>query len=456
MTNQPPDLRTDQLAPHSIEAEEAVLGAILINPDALLEVPFLTADMFFIVRHAWIWEAMQAVSDRGEPLDYLTVCNDLDQAGRLAEVGGAAYVLRLIGITPSALNCEGYGRIVERMALRRRLIEAAGQIARIAHSEETDIEAVIDQSENAVFEVTGEKRQGKLKTGRELADAEYDRQAYLIRNPGVVTGVKTYLRDVDAIFVALPDDELHIIASRPGIGKTGILGHIIRENAKDGVKSLLFSLEMSEDAMIRRLLGAELEITQKALEHGHMKDDFERFCDGLNGATWLSNIVIDDTPRATMSYIRSQARTAVLKLGVRFVCVDYIQLMGATGEQARQPRHQQVSFFSSGLKVLARELRIPIIAASQLNRACEERQDKRPLMVDLAESDGLSRDPHSVSVLYREGYYDESAEQYKFEWIVRKHRNGQLGTAHLYFKGEFVKFGDGAFKPVQIGDPLYG
>src|SRR5512138_2261892 len=227
------DLRSDQLAPHSIEAEEAVLGSILINPEALFEVlPFLNADDFFIVRHAWIWEFMLALHERRDTLDYLTIVSELEQTSKLAEVGGAAYILSLINKTPSALNIEGYGHIVERMALRRKLIEAASQIARVAHSDETDIDNVIGKAEQAVFDVTERRLTRDLIPIKDAVSEYFDHVSFMSRHQEEVMGVPTGFIDLDRMLGGLQRSDLVIVAARPGMGKTSWLNSIVMNAAR--------------------------------------------------------------------------------------------------------------------------------------------------------------------------------------------------------------------------------
>src|SRR5574341_768199 len=385
------DLRTDQLAPHSIEAEEAVLGSILINPESLYEVlPFLKGEDFFIVRHSWIWDAMLRLHERRDPIDYLTVVSELEQVGQLAEVGGAAYILSLINKTPSALNVEGYGRIVERMALRRRLIEAASQIARVAHSDETDIEAVISKSEQVIFEVTERRLERDLVPVRHVVSEYFDHVSFMARHQEEVMGVPTGFIDLDRMLGGLQKSDLVIIAARPGMGKSSWLNSVVMNSARMNQRVALFSLEMSNEQLVQRFVSAETHIPSHKLREGRLDEkDWAQF---VAATPYLGTLPIhmDDTPALSTTDLRSKSRRLHLEYGLDLIVVDYLQLM--TTPHRSENRVQEISYISRSLKQLARELNVPVISAAQLSRAVEQRNDKRPQLSDLRASGCLTGD----------------------------------------------------------------
>ncbi len=444
------DLRTDQLAPHSVEAEEAVLGAILINPDALYEVlAFLRAEDFFIVRHAWIWEAILRLHERRDPIDYLTLVSELEQTGRLAEVGGAAYVLSLVNKTPSALNVEGYGRIVERMATRRRLIEAASQIARVAHSDETDIETVISKAEQAIFEVTERHLARDLIPIREAVSEYFDHVSFMARHQDEVLGVPTGFIDLDRKLGGLQRSDLIIIAARPGMGKSSWLNSVVMNAARIGKQVALFSLEMSNEQLVQRFVSAETHIPSHKLREGRLDEkDWARFVAATQYIGTLP-IYMDDTPALSTSDLRSKARRLHLEYGLDMIVIDYLQLM--TTPYRTENRVQEISYISRSLKQLARELNVPVVAAAQLSRAVEQRTDKRPQLSDLRESGSIEQDSDVVMFIYREAYYNsDTPEGERAEIHIAKHRNGPTGQVDLIFIPELTQFQNAARRSIDL------
>ncbi len=444
------DLRSEQLAPHSVEAEEAVLGSILINPEALFEVlSFLHAEDFFIVRHGWIWEAMLSLHERRDPIDYLTVVNELEQLGRLSEVGGAAYILSLINKTPSALNIEGYGRIVERMAVRRRLIDAAGQIARVAHSEEPDIETVVSKAEQAIFEVTERRLSRELVPIRNAVSEYFDHVSFMARHQEEVLGVPTGFIDLDRMLGGLQRSDLLIIAARPGMGKSSWLNSVVMNAARSNQRVAMFSLEMSNEQLVQRFVSAETNIPSHKLREGKLDEkDWAQF---LAATQYIGTLPIymDDTPALSTSDLRTKARRLHLEMGLDLVVIDYLQLM--TTPYRSENRVQEISYISRSLKQLARELNVPVVAAAQLSRAVEQRTDKRPLLSDLRESGSIEQDSDVVMFIYRDAYYNpETPEGNKAEIHIAKHRNGPTGVVELIFIPALTQFQNAARHSIDL------
>ncbi len=444
------DLRTDQLAPHSVEAEEAVLGSVLINPDALFEVlAFLKREDFFIIRHQWIYEAMLGLHERRDPIDYLTVVSELEQVGQLAEIGGAAYILSLINKTPSALNVEGYGQIVERMAVRRRLIEAASQIARVAHSDEPDIDNVVSKAEQAIFEVTERRLTRELIPIRDAVSEYFDHVSFMARHQEDVMGVPTGFIDLDRMLGGLQRSDLLIIAARPGMGKSSWLNSVVMNAARMNQRVALFSLEMSNEQLVQRFVSAETNIPSHKLREGKLDEkDWAQFLAATQYIGTLP-VYLDDTPALTTSELRTKARRLHLEFGLDLIVIDYLQLM--TTPYHSENRVQEISYISRSLKQLARELNIPVVAAAQLSRAVEQRNDKRPLLSDLRESGSIEQDSDVVMFIYRDAYYDpETPDGNKAEIHIAKHRNGPTGMVELIFIPALTQFQNAARQTIDL------
>jgi replicative DNA helicase len=444
------DYRTEQFAPHSIEAEEAVLGSVLLNPEALFEVlPFLKPEDFYIVRHAWIWEAMLNLHERRDPIDYLTVVSELEQQNRLAEAGGAAYILSLVNKTPSALNAEGYGRIVERMATRRRLIEAAQQIARVAHSEETDIEEVISRAERAIFDVTERRLTRDLVPVKDVISSYFDHISLLARQQEEVMGVPTGFIDLDRLTSGLQKSDLLIVAARPGMGKSSWLNSVVLNAARNRQRVALFSLEMSNEQLVQRFISQETHIPSHKLREGKLDErDWQQF---MAAATRLGELPIhlDDTPALSTQELRTKARRLYLEYGLDLIMIDYLQLM--TTPYRSENRVQEISYISRSLKQLARELNVPVVAAAQLSRAVEQRNDKRPLLSDLRESGSIEQDADVVMFIYRDVYYNpDTPDGNRAEIHIAKHRNGPTGLVHLVFIPELTQFQNAAAVNIDL------
>ncbi len=443
MSQDAPSLRPEHMAPHSVEAEEAVLGSILINPDALFEVAaFLQADDFFIVRNAWVWEALLRVQDRNEQIDYVTVVEELRQQNRLDDIGGPAYVTYLVNHTPSSIYTETYGRIVERAAIRRRMLNAASEIARLAHEEDADINDVIDRSESALFGVTERRLTQELVPIRNVVAEYYDRISYLYTQKADSLGVPTGFSDLDQLLGGLQKSDLLIVAGRPGMGKTSWLLSVALNAAQAGSRVAIFSLEMSNEQIVQRFVASETAIGTHKLRLGKLDDrEWALFVESV-GRLGKLKIYLDDTPALTPIQMRAKCRRLYGEHGVDLVMVDYLQLMTA-GTTRSDNRVQEISVISRQLKQLARELNVPVLAAAQLSRAVEQRQDKRPQLSDLRESGSIEQDSDVVMFIYRdEAYNEETDRPNEADIIVAKHRNGPTGSVALYFIKEQTKFGN--------------
>jgi replicative DNA helicase len=440
-----------QIVPQSREAEEAVIGAVLINPEAYYDVAqFLSADDYYFHRHRYIWEAFIRLNERRAPIDFLTVSEELEQMGRLDESGGAAYLTALINNVPSSLHAEAYGRIVEETAIRRRMLEAANQIAKLAYKEDLSIENVMDDSEKAVFGVSERRLTRDLQSIQQVLSDYYDRIGQLAARSDETFGVPTGFIDLDRLLGGLQPSDLLIIAGRPGQGKTGFLLSVAKNAAQTFKKNVaIFSLEMSSEQLVQRLIAQETGIDSQRLRTGKLVDDewplFTQSIETLSN----THIFLDDTPAITPLQLRTKCRRLHMEYGLDLVVVDYLQLM--TSESRIDNRVQEVSFISRNLKVLARELNVPVLAAAQLSRAVEQRADKRPVLSDLRESGSLEQDSDIVMFIYRPDQYEkDTVKQNLAEIIIAKHRNGPVGSVELVFRTSLAKFENAATRHIDL------
>ncbi len=447
--------RPDQLAPHSIEAEEAVLGSILINPDVLSEVSaFLQGSDFFIVRNQWVYEAILTIHERGEAIDNLTIVQELRNQGRLESIGGSSYVAYLINNTPTHIHAETYGRIVERAALRRRLLAAASEIAQTALEENAEINEVIDHAESTLFGVTERRLRKELIPMRQAVSDYYDHVEYLHEHKDESLGLPTGFTDLDKLLGGLQKSDLCIIAARPGVGKTSFMLSIALNAARAAKPTTIavFSMEMSTEQLVQRLISAETGINSQKLRLGNLDErEWGLFVESTNKLGGL-RLYLDDTPAVSIPQIRTKCRRLYREHNLDLVIIDYLQLMQA-GIGRSDNRVQEISAISRGLKELARELNVPVLAAAQLSRAVEQRQDKRPQLSDLRESGSIEQDSDIVMFIYRDDMYNENSERpNQADILVAKHRNGPTGVITLYFRKEVTQFTNMAKSNINLSD----
>jgi replicative DNA helicase len=452
----PPDKTTAPATPsipHNREAEEAVVGAVFINPEVYYDVAqFLSADDFYIHRHKWIWDAFTSLHEQRIPIDLLTVSDELDRRDQLSEVGGPAYLTSLVNQVPSSLNAESYGRIVESHSIRRKMINAANQIASFAYNEQTNVIDVMDEAEKAVFNVSERRLKHDLQPIKSVLSEYYDRIDDLAKRPEEFFGVPTGFIDLDKMLTGLQPSDLLIIAGRPGQGKTGFLLSVAKNAALTHKKHVaIFSLEMSNEQVVHRLIAQETGIDSQRLRTGKIGEhEWPLFTHSIEvfGDT---HIYLDDTPAITPLQLRTKCRRLHMEFGLDLVLVDYLQLMG--GDTRNDNRVQEVSYISRNLKVLARELNVPVLAAAQLSRAVEQRSDKRPVLSDLRESGSLEQDADIVMFIYRPDQYEkETDKQNVAEIIISKHRNGPVGSVELIFRNTLAKFENAATRHLKFNE----
>jgi replicative DNA helicase len=431
--------------PQNLEAEESVLGAMLLSPTAVGSVTeILDASDFYRESHAKIYRAALALWAKGEPVDAITLANELDVRSELEAVGGPARVAELAALVPSTSNVEHYARIVKEMAMLRALVRAGQEITRLGQERPGEVPDLVDRAEQMVFELGQRRATSDFSHIEALLKESFERISQLVELGAEVTGIPTGYKELDLLTSGFQPGNLVILAARPSMGKSA-LGLCMATNlaVRHGVPVALFTLEMSKAEVTQRMMCSEGKVESQRLRTGRLApDDWPRLttaCDRLSKAP----IWVDDSGSTTIMELRSKARRLKSRepnLGL--IIVDYIQLMtsGATAEN----RVQEVSQISRALKVLARDLDVPILAMSQLSRAVEQRQDKRPLLSDLRESGSLEQDSDLVAFVYRDEYYlgEESDQQGIAEVILAKHRNGPTGTVKLSFLRRYAKFAD--------------
>jgi replicative DNA helicase len=449
----PPEIdqsSSPQIVPHSREAEEAVIGSILINPEAYYDVAqFLKGEDFYIHRHKWVWDAFTRLQEQRSPIDFLTVSEELDQAGQLAELGGPAYLTVLLNNVPTSLHAEAYGHIIEETAIRRRMIAAANKIAKVAYQEDLNIETAIDEAEKAVFGVSEHRLASDLQPIQFVLSDYYDRIGEIAGRDDEIFGVPTNFIDLDRLLGGMQASDLLIIAGRPGQGKTSFLLSAAKNAAQIHKKHVaIFSMEMSNEQLVQRLIAQETGINSQRLRMGKLEEDeWPLFAHAIE-VLGDTKIFLDDTPAITPTQMRAKCRRLHMEHRLDLIVVDYLQLM--TGDRRTDNRVQEVSYISRNLKVLARELNVPVLAAAQLSRAVEQRSDKRPVLSDLRESGSLEQDADIVMFIYRQDQYDpETVKQNIAEIMVAKHRNGPVGSIELVFREQLAKFENAATRQIQ-------
>jgi replicative DNA helicase len=437
-------LSIDRLPPQSIEAEQSVLGALLIDRDAVVEVAELVHPQdFYRQHHGTIFAAILELYERREPVDIVTVSEVLERGGTLEQVGGSAYLTSLINLTPTAVNATHYARIVERKAVLRNLIAAAGRIAGIGYDESTDLDESIDKAEQELFAVSQKRVASGFSPLKTLLHAAYDRLDYLHQHKGEISGIRTGFADLDAMTTGLQKSDLILLAARPSIGKTSLALNFAEHAAvREGKTVGVFSLEMSKEQLVLRLLSSVANIDSQRLRTGFLEEmDFTRLAPAMN-ALAEAPIYIDDTPNISTMELRTKARRLQAESGLDLVIVDYLQLMQSSTQSRDSNRVQEVSDISRGLKGLARELQVPVVALSQLSRQAEMRESKEPRLSDLRESGALEQDSDLVMFLWRdkERSEDQDQEGEVINLRLAKHRNGPTGETKLWFKKRQTRF----------------
>ncbi|MGY0836390.1 replicative DNA helicase [Aerococcus urinaeequi] len=445
--------------PQSIEAEQAVLGAILLDSDVFISVlEYVSADDFYSRANQLIFEAMEELNRDDEAIDALTVQQKLNNMHMLENVGGYEYIFQLANDTPTAANAEYYARIVEEKSLLRKLIQASNKIARESFEQEESVSVILDEAEKSILNVAENRNRNGFIHIRDVVFESMQNLDDLSKNGQEVTGIPTGYPDLDAMTAGLQPEELIILAARPAVGKTAFALNIAQNVAtkQDGVVAV-FSLEMGAESLVNRMICAEGSINAGHLRTGQLTEDEWSDLIVASGALSEADIYIDDTPGIRVTEIRSKSRRLLKERGrLDLIVIDYLQLIEGSGKR-NENRQQEVSEISRQLKKIAKELHVPVIALSQLSRGVEQRQDKRPVLSDIRESGSIEQDADIVAFLYRDDYYERGdgedddggeprLEDNIVEVIIEKNRSGARGTVKLIFTKEFNKFSSVSFR----------
>ncbi|PIC63405.1 replicative DNA helicase [Sporosarcina sp. P13] len=432
----------ERTPPHNNEAEQSVIGAVFLEPQALITASeILMPEDFYRVAHKKIFETMLVLSDKGQPIDLVTLTEELKVKNELEDIGGISYLTELANAVPTAANIVYYANIVEEKSLLRKLIRVATGIVEDGYTREDEVEALLGEAEKKMMEVSSRKNAGDFRHIKDVLVETYDNIELLHTRKGDVTGIPTGFRDLDKITAGFQRNDLIIVAARPSVGKTAFALNVAQNVAtKTDENVAIFSLEMGAEQLVMRMLCAEGNIDAQVLRTGNLEADDWRKLTMAMGSLSNAGIFIDDSPGIRINEIRSKCRRLQQEHGLGMIMIDYLQLIMGSG-RGSDNRQQEVSEISRSLKALARELKVPVIALSQLSRGVEQRQDKRPMMSDLRESGSIEQDADIVSFLYREDYYDKETEmQNMIEIIIAKQRNGPTGTVTLAFAKEYNKF----------------
>jgi len=435
------EVRAASTPPHSLEAEKSILGSMLLSKVAVEQaLENLKAGDFYFARHQDIFQVIANLYERGEAIDSVTVIDALDRAGKLASVGGVMYITELSLFVPSAANAAHYAKIVEERSVMRQLIEASNNIAGDAISGEKSIEQILDDAERVIFNISMKKNADTLVHISDTVMACYNRVGELMKLNGALTGVTTGFTDLDRLTSGLQPSDLVIVAGRPSMGKTAFALNLAQNAAIDGKKTVcIFSLEMSREQLVQRMLCSNSGVNMQNVRTGTVTDaELMRIAESLDPLS-KANIYIDDSAGCGVAEIRSKCRRLKTKVGLDMVVIDYLQLMQTSGKHDN--RVLEISETTRKLKILARELNIPIILLSQLSRGPEQRTDHRPIMADLRESGAIEQDADVIILLYRPAVYDQSDDN-TTEVIVAKHRNGPTATVKLAWISDKARFED--------------
>jgi replicative DNA helicase len=431
------------LPPQSLEAEESILSAILVDNNTLLEIlEILSPEDFYRSAHQKIFSAISELFSRNEPVDLVTLTNILREHDRLEEIGGAAYLANLVDTVPLAVNAQYYAKIVYDKACLRRLIEKANSIAKRCFEDRGDVDNVIDFAESSIFEISENKIRPTFYPIGKIIESNIDVLEERQGNRALVTGVATGFTKFDELTAGLQKSDLVILAGRPGMGKTALALNIAKNAAVDAnIPVAIFSLEMSKEQLSLRMLSSEARIDSSRLRRGFIsQDDWIKITDSA-GVLSQAPIFIDDSPNITALEIRAKSRRLKMEKDIGLIVIDYLQLMKSRASAER--RDLEISEISRSLKALAKELNLPVVALSQLNRKLEDRSDKRPQLADLRESGALEQDADVVAFLYRDELYNKdenNPNKGKAELIVSKQRNGPTGFTILTFLDTYTRF----------------
>ena len=430
-----------KIPPHSIEAEQSVLGAIIMDHEAVvIASEILKPQDFYRPDHQQIFAAIMELYTSGSPIDLVTIQDKLVQKGILEQIGGLPYIAELANTVPTSAHIKQYAQIVEEKAVLRRLIKASQEITAKSYEGDEKIDNIMGYAEKQIFDIIQNKHTEDFTHINEIVIESIDKIEYAHHSKGGVTGVSTGFIDLDYKTAGLQPSDLILVAARPSMGKTAFALNIIQAaGVKSGKSVAVFSLEMSKDQLVSRMLCAEAMVDSQKTRTGALeKEDWDRLARAIPNLA-SSSIYIDDTPGISVMEMRAKCRRLKLEKGLDLIMIDYLQLM--SGNSKGDSRQQEISEISRSLKALAREMNAPVIALSQLSRACEARADHRPMLSDLRESGAIEQDADVVMFLYRDEYYNPDTDKKNVgEVIIAKQRNGPTGTVELVWLGQYTKF----------------
>ncbi len=434
-----------RIFPHSVEAEQSVVGAMLLDKDAILAASeIISKDDFYQMALGALFEAMVELYSEGKAVDLITLSNRLQEKDLPPEVRSAEYLGQLINAVPTSANIKHYAQIVMEKSMLRKVIKLNEELANTCYLGNEPLDAILDMTEKRVFELVQKRNSGDSVPIREVVFNALNKIADAAKSKGTVTGIPTGFLDLDYKTAGLQPSDLVLIAARPSMGKTAFVLNIAQHVAINCQKATaIFSLEMSKEQLVNRLFSLESQVDAQALRTGNLKDEeWEKLVEGA-GTIGKSRLIIDDTPGISISELRSKCRKYKLEQGLDIIIIDYLQLMTGSVGKRSESRQQEISEISRSLKGLARELSVPVLALSQLSRAVEQRPDKRPMMSDLRESGAIEQDADVVMFIYRDDYYNKDSEiKNVAEIIIAKQRNGPIGTVSLAWLPHYTKFGN--------------
>ena len=435
-----------KIMPHSMEAEQAVIGSMLMDRDAMesaLEI--LQPDDFYGRQYGTLFQAIRELNTENKPVDLVTLQERLKENNVPEELAGMDFIREVLGSVPTSANVKYYAKIVKEKSLMRRLIRTTEEITAQCYQGTDNVEAVMDSTEKKIFNLMQSRGGGDFTPIRQVVINALERIEAASKQNGSITGVSTGFIDLDYQTSGMQPSDLILVAARPSMGKTAFVLNMAQHMAfRDNITTAIFSLEMSKEQLVNRLFSLESKVDAQVLRNGRLEDsDWERLIESAE-IIGNSNLIIDDTPSISIAELRSKCRKYKMEMNLGVIIIDYLQLMsGSSGGKSSTSRQQEISDISRSLKAVARELNVPVIALSQLSRAVEQRDDKRPMLSDLRESGAIEQDADVVMFIYRDDYYNKESEKKNIaEIIVAKQRNGPVGTVELAWRPQYTQFGN--------------
>ncbi|MBR1540431.1 MAG: replicative DNA helicase [Clostridia bacterium] len=443
----------NRIPPHDVEAEQAVLGSMLVDKDAVIAgLEVLREEDFYREDDKAVFAAISSLYSKSEPVDLITVKKELTENGSFERIGGMEFIASLPGKVPTTTNVDRYIKIVEEQSMRRKLIQTSNELISLGYDDTEETERIIDLAEKRVMDLSQNSSNTGYSSIKDVLVSTFDELEKLFNQKGKISGITTGFVGIDRMTSGLHNSDLNIIAARPAMGKSAFAINIATNAAKSGIPTVIFNLEMSKEQVVNRILASEAMVDSNKLRTGQLDDNDWMKLASASGILSEAPIYIDDTPGISIMEIRTKCRKLKMERDIGLVVIDYLQLVTASGKK-NASREQEISEISRSLKILAKELNVPVIALSQLSRSAEKRQDdKRPMLSDLRESGAIEQDADIVMFIYREDYYNpDTPEKNVAEIIFAKHRGGSTGTVKLSWLGNYTKFLDIAPDSIVTG-----